>query len=76
MTLLGARHGEVVLVHESFKVSDIISMARGEVSYSGKRDGWTLTPPYSVLSRILFGTKRPNETATMRLIGSPSTKGN
>lgn len=39
-------------------------------TYSGSKDGWILRPPYFALSRILGGTKTPNETAMMRLIGS------
>lgn len=35
-----------------------------------------LMPPYSALFRILGGTNRPNDTATMRLIDSPSGFGN
>jgi hypothetical protein len=49
---------------------------REKRTYSGRRDGWILIPPNSALLRIRGGTKRPNETAIMRLIGSPSGLGN
>jgi hypothetical protein len=42
----------------------------GSGAYSGRMEGWTLRPPYSTLFRIRGGTKRPNETAMMRFIGS------
>ena len=41
-----------------------------EYAYSGKRDGCTFSPPYSAAFRIREGTKRPNETATMRFMDS------
>ena len=46
------------------------------MAYFGKMEGWTLRPPYSALLRIRGGTKRPNETATMRFIGSSWGFGN
>ena len=41
------------------------------VSYSGKMDGWTLSPPYLAPSRIRGGTNKPKETATIKFIGKP-----
>ena len=43
---------------------------RGEVGiYSGRREGWTLRPPYLASLRMRLGTKRPMETAMMRFMG-------
>ena len=44
--------------------------------YFGRRDGWTLSPPYSTLFRIRGGTNRPNETAMIRFIGPSGAGGN
>lgn len=41
-------------------------------AYSGSNDGWTLRPPYLAWLSSLAGTKRPKETAMMRLMGSPA----
>ena len=35
---------------------------------SGSRDGWTFNPPYLAELKMRRGTKRPNDTAMMRLI--------
>ena len=43
--------------------------------YLGRIEGWTLRPPYSAPFRILDGTNRPNDTAMMRLMGSPCDLG-
>ncbi len=40
------------------------------MAHLGRREGWTLRPPYSAFLRIRDGTKRPKETAIMRLISS------
>lgn len=45
------------------------------VAYSGRREGWTLRPPYLEAWMRRGGTKSPKETAMIKLIGSPSGLG-
>jgi hypothetical protein len=44
-------------------------------AYCGRIEGWTLRPPYLAASMRRGGTKSPNETAMIRLMGSPSGVG-
>jgi len=57
-----------------YSMSSEVSLG-SKMAYSGKSEGCTLRPPYSEDLRILGGTNKPNETAMMRFIGSPSRFG-
>jgi hypothetical protein len=41
-------------------------------TYSGSREGWTLSPPYLAEVKILGGTNNPKDTAMTRFIPSGS----
>lgn len=38
------------------------------MTYSGRNDGWTFSPPYLAALRIRGGTNRPKETAITRFM--------
>ena len=50
-------------------------MGWASTAYSGRREGCTLRPPYFAAWMRRRGTKSPNDTAMMRLMGTPSGLG-
>lgn len=46
-----------------------------EGGYLGRREGWMLRPLYLAARRRRGGTKRPKETAIIKLIGWPLGEG-